>query len=126
MQARGAIYHHSQMVFHNGFVGKKYLVLLNIPGKNEPYLLLKATSQKKNKPSIPGCIVEHNVFFIPAGKTFFKLDTWVQLHERYEYSSTIPQEFAVFLLGYAIHSGRLSGVRTVVADPQQVVHIADV
>lgn len=89
MQARGAVYHHSQMVFRNGFIGKKYLVLLNTPGKNEPYLFLKTTSQKKNKPSIPGCIIEHNIFFIPAGKTIFKLDTWVQLHERYEYT---PQE----------------------------------
>ena len=83
MQTRGAIYHHRQLVFHNGFVGKKYLILLNTPSKNEPYFFVKTTSQKKNKPKTPGCIKELSLFFIPAGKTFFKLDTWVQLYEIY-------------------------------------------
>ncbi|MDY6837058.1 MAG: hypothetical protein SWH78_03700 [Thermodesulfobacteriota bacterium] len=88
MQTRGAIYHHRQLVFHNGFVGKKYLILLNTPGKNEPYLFVKTTSQKKDKATTPGCIKKRSLFFIPAGKTFFKLDTWVQLFEIY----AIPAE----------------------------------
>ena len=83
MQTRGAIYHHRQLVFHNGMVGKKYLILLNTPSNKEPYLFVKTTSQKKDRPSTPGCIKEHSLFFIPAGKTFFKLDTWVQLFELY-------------------------------------------
>jgi len=83
LQTRGAIYHHSRLVFHNGFTGKKYLVLLNTPCKNEPYLFIKATSQKKNKPSTPGCIKDRSLYFIPAGKTFFKKDTWAQLYEIY-------------------------------------------
>ena len=83
MQTRGAIYHHNELVFHNGVVGKKYLILLNTPAKNEPYLFVKTTSQKKDKPATPGCIKERSLFFIPAGKTFFKLDTWVQLYEIY-------------------------------------------
>ena len=86
MQARGAIYHHRKLVFHNGFTGKKYLILLNTPGKDEPYLLVKTTSQKKGKPENPGCIKERSLFFIPAGKTFFKKDTWVQLYDIYEIS----------------------------------------
>ena len=86
MQTRGAIYHHSKLVYHNGPTGKKYLILLNSPSKDEPYLFVKTTSQKKNKPSTPGCIRAHSLFFIPAGKTFFKLDTWVQLYEIYEFS----------------------------------------
>lgn len=83
MQLRGAIYHHRNLVFHNGFVGKKYLILLNTPSKNEPYLFVKTTSQQKGKPATPGCIKERSLFFIPAGKTFFKQDTWVQLFEIY-------------------------------------------
>ena len=47
MQIRGAIYHHKNLQFHNGFTGNKYLVLLNSPGKNEPYMTVKTTSQKK-------------------------------------------------------------------------------
>jgi hypothetical protein len=46
LQTRGAIYHHNKLVFHNGFTGKKYLILLNTPVKNEPYLFVKTTSQK--------------------------------------------------------------------------------
>ena len=49
---------------------------------NEP-LFIKATSQKKNKPSTPGCIKDRSLYFIPAGKTFFKKDTWAQLYEIY-------------------------------------------
>jgi hypothetical protein len=83
LQKRGAIYHHKELVFHNGVVGKKYLILLNTPAENEPYLFVKTTSQKKDKPATPGCLKWRSLFFIPAGKTFFKLDTWVQLYEIY-------------------------------------------
>lgn len=86
MQTRGAIYHHTQLVFHNGFIGKKYIILLNSPAKKEPYLFVKATSQQKHKPARAGCIKERSLFFIPAGKTFFKKDTWVQLYELYEFT----------------------------------------
>jgi len=83
LQTRGVIYHHKNLIFHNGFTGKKYLILLNTPDKNEPYLFVKTTSQKKGKPTKPGCIKKHSLFFIPNGKTFFKKDTWVQLYEIY-------------------------------------------
>ena len=83
MQTRGTIFHHSQLVFHNGFTGKKCLILLNTPVKDDPYLFVKTTSQKKDKPTTPGCIKKRSLFFLPAGKTFFKLDTWVQLYEIY-------------------------------------------
>ena len=86
MQARGAIYHHRKLVFHNGFTGRKYLILLNTPDKDESYLFVKTTSQKKDKPENPGCIKERSLFFISAGKTFFKKSTWVQLYDIYEFS----------------------------------------
>lgn len=81
MQTRGAIYHHKQLVFHNGHIGIKYLVLLNSPSKNEPYLFVKTTSKKKDRPTTPGCIKQRSLFFVPAGKTFFKIETWVQLFD---------------------------------------------
>ncbi len=83
MQTRGAIYHHRQLVFHNGYTGKKYLVLLNTPTKKEPYIFVKTTSQQTNRPTKPGCIKEKSLFFIPAAETFFKKNTWVQLYELY-------------------------------------------
>lgn len=83
MHARGTIFHHSQLVFHNGLIGKKYLVLLNTPSKCEPYLFVKTTSQHKNRPTASGCIKVCSLFFIPGGKTFFHRDTWIQLFELY-------------------------------------------
>lgn len=83
MHLRGVIFHHKQLIFHNGFVGKKYLILLNTPSGDEPYLFVKTTSQKKDKPTNRGCIKKRSLFFIPAGETFFRKDTWVQLFERY-------------------------------------------
>lgn len=88
MHPLGTIFHHHQLVYENGTVGKKYIILLNTPSKSEPYLFIKATSKKKDKPTTPGCIKNHrySLFFIPAGKTFFPLDTWVQLSELYRIS----------------------------------------
>ncbi len=85
MQIRGAVYHHRQLVFQNGFIGKKHLILLNTPDKKDPCLFVKTTSQKKNRPSTPGCIKKQSLFFVPGNKTFFKLDTWVQSHKIYEF-----------------------------------------
>ena len=91
MHPRGTIFHHHNLVFHNGFTGNKYLVLLNTPDKKEPYLFVKTTSQKKHKTIIIGCQKKNSLFFIPKNTTFFKLDTWVQLYEYYLFS---PSDFA--------------------------------
>ncbi len=84
MILRGAIYHHSKMIFHDGSHGIKYLVLMNSPDGDEPYLFVKTTSRPNRKPFIEGCSMEKSLFFIKADKTFFKKDTWIQLHEIYE------------------------------------------
>lgn len=83
MAVRGTIYHHRRLVFKNGVAGIKYIILLNTPGPNDPYLFVKTTTQKKDKPSKPGCIENLSLFFIPAKTTFFQSDTWIQLHEIY-------------------------------------------
>lgn len=83
MKTRGAIYFHPSFEFKNGDTGKKLVLLLNTPSKNDPYLFVKTTSQQKDKPLRPGCIEERSLFFIPAGTTFFKENTWVELYERY-------------------------------------------
>lgn len=86
MITRGTVFHHKNLVFHNGFTGKKYLVLLNTPDKNELFLFVKTTSQKKDKPTTPGCLKKRSLYFIPANTSFFPQDTWVQLYERYPFS----------------------------------------
>jgi hypothetical protein len=82
---KGDIYHHSALVFHNGEVAKKYIVLLNSPRKHDPCLFVKTTSQQKDKPKKPECIRDRDLFFVPAGATFFKKDTWIQLYEIYRF-----------------------------------------
>lgn len=83
MQVRGAIYYHPMFEFKNGETSEKLIILLNTPSKKEPYLFVKTTSQQKDKPLSPGCIKKMSLFFIHAGKDFFKKNTWVQLYERY-------------------------------------------
>lgn len=92
MAVRGTIYHHRQFVFKNGFAGKKYIILLNTPGPNDLYLFVKTTSQKRGKPSKPGCIENRSLFFIPAKTTFFVSDTWVQLHEIYSLTPDVVKK----------------------------------
>ena len=84
MQTRGAVYFHPSFEFKNGDTGRKLILLLNTPSKEEPYLFLKTTSQQKDKPLRPGCIEERSLFFISGGATFFKDNTWIQLYEIYE------------------------------------------
>ena len=83
MALPGTIYLHKNLVFQDGETGIKYLILLNEPQRTDPFLCVKTTSQKKNRPEIPGCIKPQSLFFIPARKTFFVSDTWVQLYEIY-------------------------------------------
>jgi hypothetical protein len=50
--ARGSIFVAENFIFSDGTKGKKLLVLLNNPASNDPYLLVKTTSQKHSKPDI--------------------------------------------------------------------------
>jgi hypothetical protein len=84
---RGNVYFHRKFGFHDGEEGKKLIVLLNSPSPKDPYLFVKTTKEQKRKPHTPGCIHSYKVFFIPCdGKHCFKLDTWVQLYELYEFT----------------------------------------
>jgi len=85
VHVRGTVYHHRQLVFHNGGIGKKYLILLNTPTEDEPFLFVKTTSQKKNKPEKAGCLENWQLFFIPVGTTESKKPTWVQIYEIYPF-----------------------------------------
>jgi hypothetical protein len=83
---RGNVYFHSKFGFHDGGEGKKLIILLNSPSSADPYLFVKTTSERKNKPYTVGCIHSHKVFFVRCdGKHCFRLDTWVQLHDLYEF-----------------------------------------
>jgi len=94
---RGNVYFHNKFCFYDGGEGKKLIVLLNSPSPKDPYLFVKTTSEQKRKPCTPGCIHKHKSFFIQCdGKHCFNLDTWVQLHELYEFepASLLKDSFA--------------------------------
>lgn len=91
MSVRGAIYFKPEFKFHNGEISDKLIVLLNTPSKNDDYLFVPTTSQKKIRSKTTGCVKYYGAgeFFIPvATTTFFNSDTWIILGEIYPISRT--------------------------------------
>lgn len=86
----GCILFDTKFVFKDNEIGEKLIVLLNYPRKNEPFLFCRTTSIEKppyiiKTPS--GCQKNSQYFFINACD-FFPKDTWLLLHEIYEYDYT--------------------------------------
>lgn len=82
----GKVMIHDDFLFHDGNRATKLFIILGC--KNDRFLVAKTTSQKTSKSSTTGCNSSdrfHN-FFIKSG-TGFKKDTWICLHEFYEFSS---------------------------------------
>lgn len=102
MIIKGTVFHNNQFLFKDGEVGNKLLVLLNTPSKNDPYLILKTTSQQISqgykKSKSPGCQDKDGLFFIPANSNLFKLDTWVQFYEIYPFSPDEVQNNPDFVI----------------------------
>ncbi len=73
--------------FNDGTVGEKLFIVLNNPKQNEPYIIVKTTSQKNRYQNYKyGCNSKLQMFYIPAGQDNFSKDTFVQLHYYYSYS----------------------------------------
>ncbi len=86
--AKGAVFFHSDFPFHDGEKGRKFFVILNDPQDEEPYLVIKTTSQLHNKSYQKGCNERFGGFFIPAGtEKLFAISTLLQLIEIYEFSA---------------------------------------
>lgn len=82
----GKVMIHDDFFFHDGNRAKKLFIILGC--KDDRILVAKTTSQKASKSLTPGCHPGdrfHN-FFIESGTGFTK-DTWICLHEFYEFSS---------------------------------------
>ena len=85
--ARGAVYFHPQFKFHDNETGEKRFVVLNEPQKGEPYLVVKTTTNLRNRSYAIGCNVVHKVFYIPENtEVSLPLGTLIQLFEFYEFS----------------------------------------
>lgn len=89
--AKGAVYFHLQFPFHDGQIGQKLFVVLNDPINDEPYLVVKTTSNIRERKYQKGCNPQWGEFFIPSGTgALFEKQTIIQLLEIFEFSA---QEF---------------------------------
>jgi hypothetical protein len=91
---RGTILFHNRFQFSDGETGKKLLVILNTPKPNEPYLLIRTTSQVEKWSSYykqaiqKGCNFRLLLFYImPGDKTFFEKPTLLQFDNLFEFRS---------------------------------------
>ena len=84
----GCILFDTKFKFKDNEIGEKLIVLLNNPLKNEPFLFCRTTSIEKPPYKIKtpsGCQKNSQYFFINACN-FFPKDTWLLLHDIYEYN----------------------------------------
>lgn len=87
---KGTILYHKAFQFQNGQIGKKLLITLNTPKKNEPYLCCKTTSKQQFNIEKEGCHSNKNIYVLDANTDWFKEKTWIQFYELYEFD---PHKF---------------------------------
>ncbi|MGA9364782.1 MAG: hypothetical protein WBW16_10470 [Bacteroidota bacterium] len=89
MPSTGDIYFHKSFKFKDGAIGEKLFVVLNEPNldRNEPYLVVKTTSQFQKENLKEGCNPALRGFFVPGKKEIFDLDTLIQLTDIYEFDA---------------------------------------
>ncbi|MEW6669875.1 MAG: hypothetical protein AB1512_32095 [Thermodesulfobacteriota bacterium] len=92
MDDRGSVLFAKEYHFRDGTTKAKLFVLLNTPGGDENYLLVRTTSQKGDRPTRPGCIEEKKLFFILANTCFFEKDTWLEFQTLEEWDRAHVRE----------------------------------
>jgi len=90
MPGSGDILCDDKFKFTDGSMGKKLFVVLNDAEPPAPWLVVKTTSQSKRYQNVKaGCNADRRVFYITASShQVFKLDTYIQLDEIFEYTAT--------------------------------------
>lgn len=84
---KGTILYHRAFQFQNGEIGKKLLIIINTPQKDEPYLCCRTTSKQQYNIDREGCHSNKNIYVINPNTDWFKEKTWVQFHELYEFEA---------------------------------------
>lgn len=90
MPGSGDILCDDKFKFTDGTMGKKLFVVINDAEPPEPWLVVKTTSQSKRYQNVKaGCNADRRVFYITTSThQVFKLDTYIQLDEIFEYTAT--------------------------------------
>lgn len=85
----GTILFDSEYPFTDGSTKPKYMVILNF-GSEYPYIAAKTTSKQKSRSALAGCQNSDYFqnFFIPKSEGLMPLDTWIQLEQYRELSTT--------------------------------------
>ena len=117
----GTVLSDTHFPFQDGSYGKKILIVLN-DGSNYPFIVVRTTSQQKNRGTIFGCQNKDRFpnFFLPQHSCVLHKDTWVQLEDFREFSTAmlfkksfdgevvqiakLPPEITILLLQCAIES----------------------
>ena len=85
--ARGAVYFHPQLRFHDNEIGEKRLIIMNEPRDEEPYIVVKTTTNLRNRTFTESCNPAQKVFFLKGQiNSPLPLDALIQLFEFYEFS----------------------------------------
>ncbi len=84
---KGTILFHRDFQFLNGQSGEKLIIVLNTPKDKEPYLCCKTTSKQKFNIDKEGCHSQQNIYVINPNFDWFRMKTWVQFHELYEFEA---------------------------------------
>jgi len=84
---RGEIFFCKNFVFSDTTeTGMKYLVILNTPPAEKPFLgILTTTKPRLNWTQNPGCYAPDGYYFIKAGTEWFPLSTWLKFNHVYEF-----------------------------------------
>lgn len=86
---KGTILFHRVHEFKDGETGKKLLIILNTPQNSEPFLCCKTTSRQKFGLDKEGCYSAKNIYVLNPMKNCFRIKTWVQFHEIYEFDNKL-------------------------------------
>ena len=92
---RGTVYHCVDFEFPDGAETDKYLVLLNEPKEDEPYIFCTTTSRSDNKSLRPGCDPGLSLFMLQAHHDFFALDTWLELYRLWPFDAKKYLDYAM-------------------------------
>ncbi|MFH1825320.1 MAG: hypothetical protein ABH873_08905 [Candidatus Firestonebacteria bacterium] len=89
MYQKGDVIWHKSFPFKNGGQPQdKFLILLNSPQKEDPFLFALTTSQSKNKPQTLSCHSNSGYFVIERGKEkVFPKQTWIKLFDIQAFNS---------------------------------------
>lgn len=87
MPCKGEIYFSKDFKYSDGEVGKKLFIILNNPKKDEPYVVVKTTTERPKTQYREGCNSNLRLFYIKAGCESFPEDTFIQFHELYPFTN---------------------------------------